>query len=107
MHGVFAVFLFFETVEFIKNLIDIVTISKLFKNKISFPKPILYINQYKNVMGTLALSIKQNNNLTLELKIINDFSLLLKKQGNLYLKHIYISKIGCQNQALKRYRWEI
>lgn len=106
-YNLFAIHLFFEIIELLKILINVVIIKKVIKNKVIFPKPILFLKQYKKVICTLSESIMQNTNQTLSLKFTGEFMLLLKKQGSLYLKKTSLSKIGCQNQALKRYRWEV
>jgi len=108
LYNISIIFLFFESIEFIKLLINLITLNKVYRNtnKIIFPKPTAFLDQYKKIISILNQNIKQNSEITINSKIISEFLLLFQKQGNLYFKKENIETLSYQNHALKRYRWQ-
>jgi len=105
MYNISIVCLFFEIIEALKILITLIIINQ--GNKLVFPKPLKFLNQYKKAITNLNQIIQQSNEQTINLKIISEFLFFFQKHSKLYLQKENTEKLSYQNHSLKRYRWQI
>lgn len=91
-------------IEFAKNTLDLILASKNNVNKIIYPKPLQFLNQYKKILKIITLTISHRLDFSLKLKITLELSSLINKKSSLYLQKQNIQNISVKNRSLKYYR---
>lgn len=102
------IFLFFEIIELMKSALDLVLAKKnIDANKIIYPKPLQFLNQYKKKLKIIASTINHRQEFGFNLKLKIELLSVISKKSSLYLKKENIEKLSVKNRSLKYYRWHI
>jgi len=72
-----------------------------------FPKPLLFIDQYKKAVKSVSAAVNSRKDFSLTLKLTEELQSIVTRQNSLYLKKDNLEKLCFKKHSLKNYRWKL
>jgi ribosomal protein S7 len=76
-------------------------------NKVIYPKPSQFLNQYKLFLKSISLAISSSQKFSLTSRLKLEILSIISKKSGLYFKKENLEKLSVKNRPLKYYRWQL